>query len=109
MPDLTPNPGLWWYFFIEMFDAFRGFFLGVFWLHMLAYSVPLCLRMRKLPLAAAVSLTGIIAVFQPYANVGDAGTWLAGLSLFGHLLEGSSCALKQNIVITNMQASIFCP
>jgi GPI-anchor transamidase subunit U len=36
LPDLTPNPGLWWYFFIEMFDAFREFFLGVFWLHMLA-------------------------------------------------------------------------
>jgi len=33
LPDLTPNVGLWWYFFIEMFDSFREFFLGVFWLH----------------------------------------------------------------------------
>jgi phosphatidylinositol glycan class U len=32
LPDLTPNVGLWWYFFIEMFDSFREFFLGVFWL-----------------------------------------------------------------------------
>ena len=22
--DLTPNAGLWWYFFVEMFDSFRG-------------------------------------------------------------------------------------
>lgn len=34
LPDLTPNIGLWWYFFIEMFDSFRDFFLGVFWLHL---------------------------------------------------------------------------
>ena len=30
LPDLTPNPGLWWYFFTEMFDHFRAFFLMVF-------------------------------------------------------------------------------
>src|SRR5438045_9789083 len=29
LPDLTPNVGLWWYFFIELFDSFRGFFLGL--------------------------------------------------------------------------------
>ncbi len=28
--DLTPNVGLWWYFFTEMFDHFRRFFMGVF-------------------------------------------------------------------------------
>lgn len=87
LPDLTPNPGLWWYFFIEMFDAFREFFLGVFWLHMLSYSVPFCLRLRKQPLAAVVLMMGIIAVFQPYANVGDASTWLSCLCLLGHVFE----------------------
>jgi hypothetical protein len=30
LPDLTPNPGLWWYFFTEMFDHFRPFFLSAF-------------------------------------------------------------------------------
>ena len=30
LPDLTPNPGLWWYFFTEMFDHFRPFFLMAF-------------------------------------------------------------------------------
>lgn len=28
--DLTPNVGMWWYFFTEMFEHFRSFFLGVF-------------------------------------------------------------------------------
>lgn len=87
LPDLTPNPGLWWYFFTEMFDAFRSFFLGVFWLHMLAYSWPLCLRLRKQPLAATVLMMGIIAIFEPYANVGAAATWLSCLCLLGHVFE----------------------
>lgn len=30
LPDLTPTTGLWWYFFTEMFDHFRPFFLMVF-------------------------------------------------------------------------------
>jgi hypothetical protein len=30
LPDLTPNPGLWWYFFTEMFEHFRPFYLMVF-------------------------------------------------------------------------------
>ena len=30
LPDLTPNPGLWWHFFTEMFDHFRPFFLMAF-------------------------------------------------------------------------------
>lgn len=87
LPDLTPNPGLWWYFFIEMFDTFRSFFLGVFWLHMLAYSVPLCIRLRKQPLVATVLMMGIIAVFEPYANVGAVGAWLSSLCLLGHVFE----------------------
>ena len=87
LPDLTPNPGLWWYFFTEMFDAFRNFFLGVFWLHMLSYSVPFCLRLRKQPLAAVVAMMGITAIFQPYANIGEVGAWLSAVSLLSHTFE----------------------
>ena len=30
VPDLTPNVGLFWYFFIEIFDHFKSFFLFIF-------------------------------------------------------------------------------
>lgn len=64
LPDLTPNPGLWWYFFTEMFDHFRPFFLMVFsvrlriryilclaksylWqVHLLIYVVPMCIKFQ---------------------------------------------------------------
>lgn len=90
LPDLTPNPGLWWYFFTEMFDAFRSFFLGVFWLHMLAYSVPFTIRLRKQPLAAVVAMMGVLAIFQPYANIGEVGAWLAATCLMGHVFSSKS-------------------
>lgn len=90
LPDLTPNPGLWWYFFTEMFDAFRAFFLGVFWLHMLAYSAPFTIRLRKQPLAAIVAMQGVLAIFQPYANVGDVGAWLAATCIMSHLFPSTS-------------------
>ena len=50
LPDLTPNVGLWWYFFIEMFDSFREFFLGVFWLHLAGYVGGLSFRLRYVSL-----------------------------------------------------------
>jgi len=90
LPDLTPNPGLWWYFFTEMFDAFRSFFLGVFWLHMLAYSVPFTVRLRAQPLAAVIAMLGVLAIFQPYANVGEVGAWLASTCLMGHVFSSKS-------------------
>lgn len=42
LPELNPNPGLWWYFFTEMFDHFRPFFLVTF-------SVSLLFRYIRFP------------------------------------------------------------
>lgn len=44
--DLTPNVGIFWYFFIEVFDHFRPFFLWVFQINILVYLVPLSLTLR---------------------------------------------------------------
>jgi phosphatidylinositol glycan class U len=85
LPDLTPNVGLWWYFFIEMFDSFREFFLGVFWLHMASYVGGLCIRLRKQPLFATVAMTGIIAIFQPYPSIADSALFLGLVPLYRHI------------------------
>lgn len=44
--DLTPNLGLFWYFFIEMFDQFRPFFLIVFQIHVFIFAVPISIKLR---------------------------------------------------------------
>ncbi|KAF2192151.1 PIG-U-domain-containing protein [Zopfia rhizophila CBS 207.26] len=85
LPDLTPNVGLWWYFFTEMFDSFREFFLGVFWLHVVSYVGGLTIRLRRQPLFVAATLTGIFAVFSPYPSIADATLYLSLVPLFRHL------------------------
>ncbi|KAL4954749.1 GPI transamidase subunit PIG-U [Aspergillus filifer] len=85
VPDLTPNIGLWWYFFIEIFDSFRDFFLGVFWLHLTAYAGSLTVRLRRQPLFVVTSLLGIFAVFKPYPSISDASLYFAMLPLHRHL------------------------
>ncbi|OGE51764.1 hypothetical protein PENARI_c012G08735 [Penicillium arizonense] len=85
VPDLTPNVGLWWYFFIEMFDSFREFFLGVFWLHLASYVGGLTARFRRQPLFVITSLLGVFAIFKPYPSISDASLFFALLPLYRHL------------------------
>ena len=85
LPDLTPNVGLWWYFFIEMFDSFRNFFLGVFWLHLSSYVGGLTIRVRRQPLFVLTILLGIFAIFKPYPSISDTSLFLAMLPLYRHV------------------------
>ncbi|KAI1802865.1 PIG-U-domain-containing protein [Daldinia bambusicola] len=85
LTDLTPNVGLWWYFFIEMFDSFRAFFLGVFWLHLSCYVGGLSIRIRSQPLAVLTILLGLFAIFKPYPSIADTSLFLAMVPLFRHI------------------------
>lgn len=90
LPSLTPNVGLWWYFFTEMFDSFREFFLAVFWLHMFSYMPALCIRLRRQPLFVVVAVVGTVAVYAPYPAVGEAGLFLSMLGLYRHIFPCKS-------------------
>ena len=93
LPDLTPNVGLWWYFFIEMFDSFREFFLGVFWLHLGGYVGALCIRLRTQPLFVITTLLGIFAIFKPYPSISDTSLYFAMLPLYRHVFPRESSLL----------------
>lgn len=84
--DLTPNVGLWWYFFIEIFDPFRDFFIGVFWIHLIGYVGALTLRLPDQPLFVIIALTGLIAIFKPYPSTTDVSLYLGILPLYAHIL-----------------------
>lgn len=96
LPDLTPNMGLWWYFFIEMFDSFREFFLGIFWLHLGGYVGGLCIRVRRQPLFIITTLLGIFAIFKPYPSLSDTSLYFAMLPLYRHLFPRESCSTDQH-------------
>lgn len=91
--DLTPNIGLWWYFFIEIFDAFRSFFIGVFWIHLIGYVGAFTVRLPDQPLFVMIALTGLIAIFKPYPGTSDVSLFLGMLPLYKHIMPCESSSL----------------
>lgn len=85
--ELSPNIGLWWYFFAEMFAFFRPFFTYVFHIYVLIFSIPLTLRLKSMPLFALTTMVGISTVFKPYPEVGDAGFYFSLLALFKPMFQ----------------------
>lgn len=86
VPDLTPNIGLFWYFFTEMFDHFHLFFTYVFQLNPFIYVIPLALRFdNNIPLLS-FTLCAIMAIFKSYPSIGDVGFYLALLPVWNHLV-----------------------
>lgn len=82
LKDLTPTIGVWWYFFTEMFEFFRPFFVGVFQIYCGIYSLPLAIRFKHCPLFALATMQGIITMFKSYPEVGDIGFYFALLALY---------------------------
>ncbi|KHJ88343.1 GPI transamidase subunit PIG-U [Oesophagostomum dentatum] len=79
--DLTPNVGLVWYFFTQVFEHFRAFYLAVFQINLLVYVVPLLLSLRKdAHLHLVISLL-LVAVFSSYPTLNDASVYLAMLPM----------------------------
>ncbi|KAJ3396389.1 hypothetical protein HDU92_003231 [Lobulomyces angularis] len=88
VPDLTPNIGLFWYFFIEMFDQFRLFFLCVF--QMLACGVfvgPISLKFQYQPLFAIYVLIALTTILKTYPSIGDMGISFGFVTLFPELFR----------------------
>ncbi|KAF9923783.1 hypothetical protein FBU30_006171 [Linnemannia zychae] len=85
--DLTPNLGLCWYFFIEMFDQFRPFFLVVFQLHLFIFAVPVSIKLRNYPLFVSFLLCAIMGTFKGYPSVGDASLYLGLLPLSSEIFK----------------------
>jgi len=87
LSDLTPNVGLFWYFFIEMFDQFRAFFLVVFQLHAFIFAVPLSIKLTEHPIFVIFILCGIMSIFKSYPSIGDAALYLGFLPIHDELFK----------------------
>ncbi|KAI7877137.1 PIG-U-domain-containing protein [Lichtheimia hyalospora FSU 10163] len=107
LPDLTPNTGMFWYFFIEIFDHFRSFFLVVFQLHAFIFAAPLCIRLRNHPLLVVTILAGILAVFKSYPSIGDATLFLSLVPLHDELFK--YCRYGFLVVNIFLYSSVLAP
>ncbi|KAJ7781767.1 GPI transamidase subunit PIG-U [Mycena maculata] len=107
LPDLTPNVGVWWYFFTEMFDHFRPFFLMVFSIHLVIYVAPVCIKFQYDPLYAAFVLLGVLGTFKPYPTMADPGLFLSMIAIFPEIYP----YLRYPIVTTllHLHAALLMP
>lgn len=105
LTDLAPNAGIWWYFFTEMFDHFRSFFLLTFNAHLALYVTPLCIKFRSDPFFVLTLLIGILAVFKPYPTLGDSALYWCFLALHPEILPCMSWHLPLLFLILTLRRS----
>ncbi|KAI9206016.1 GPI transamidase subunit PIG-U [Polychytrium aggregatum] len=87
VPDLTPNIGLWWYIFIEMFDQFRTFFLAVFQLWVVVFAVPISIRFKNSPLFVVLVLLAVVSTLKSYPSFVDLAVYLPLVGLYADLYK----------------------
>ncbi|KAL6544060.1 hypothetical protein OROGR_010557 [Orobanche gracilis] len=80
--DLSPNIGVLWYFFAEVFDFFRNFFLIVFHVNILFVILPLAIRLNHRPCFLVFVYLAISSMLKSYPSVGDSALYLSLLGLF---------------------------
>nr|XP_037143990.1 uncharacterized protein HG535_0C06170 [Zygotorulaspora mrakii]QLG72262.1 hypothetical protein HG535_0C06170 [Zygotorulaspora mrakii] len=83
---LFPNLGLWWYFFIEMFEMFLPFFKAVFNIFVVSFIAPITIRFNKQPFYAFILCLAWITITKPYPTLGDSGFFLSFIPFFQPLL-----------------------
>ncbi|KAK9370798.1 GPI transamidase subunit PIG-U [Lipomyces kononenkoae] len=97
--DLTPNMGLWWYFFMEMFDFFRPLFTYIFHLYSLIYVLPITFRLHNYPLIAITCIVGITTLSKSYPELGDLGVYVSLLTLSRFIFANVRYILVATLVI----------
>ena len=93
--DLTPNVGIYWYFFTEVFDHFRLFFLWTFHINCFLYTLPLAVKFRSNPHVFVIVQLILLSIFRPYPSISDWSLYLAMLPIYSHLFK----FMKQGLII----------
>ncbi|KAL6048046.1 Phosphatidylinositol glycan, class U [Balamuthia mandrillaris] len=108
-PDLTPNIGLFWYYFTEVFTHFRLFFTFLFQYHLFLYIPPLAITLRKYPLFLCWLIMALTAILKSYPTVGDTALYLSILPLFtAVVLENKwSVYVAHVLVFSNVLAPLL--
>ncbi|XP_010458704.1 PREDICTED: phosphatidylinositol glycan anchor biosynthesis class U protein-like isoform X2 [Camelina sativa] len=81
--DLSPNIGVFWYFFAEAFESSRNYLLIVFNLYILLTSLPpLAFRFKHRPCFLAFAYLVMSSIIKSYPSGGDAALYLSLWALF---------------------------
>lgn len=71
MKDMTPNVGLFWYTFMQMFDRFWDYYWFVWNVNPVLYVLPLIVHFRRSPLVAFVTTFFVLSVYRVFPTCGS--------------------------------------
>ena len=77
LDDLSPNLGLFWYFFSEVMGPFRRYFLALMHLQPFLLLPPLALALRERPMLFLFGVSVSQSLLRPYPGAGDAAQFMA--------------------------------
>lgn len=95
VPDYTPNIGMFWYFYTEMFDAFLPFFIWIMQINAFIHAVPLAISLRKDPIFAFYIILFSTSLFQPFQSLSNFSLIINMLPQWFHLFR----FLKKSLII----------
>lgn len=95
--DLTPNVGVFWYFFTEMFDHFRHFFLWTFQINAFIYTLPIAVCLRNNPYMVFFLQLVLLSILKPYPSISDLALYLPLLVQWSHLKQCEYNLLSPNL------------
>ncbi|KAL3134128.1 hypothetical protein ABBQ32_008548 [Trebouxia sp. C0010 RCD-2024] len=85
-PDSTPNIGMWWYFFAEVFPSWRCPMKALFGIATVLPPLLLTIKLHKQPLLLFACQCIVTSMLKPYPTAADAAQFMALLPLFPELL-----------------------
>lgn len=91
--DLTPNIGMFWYFFTEMFEHFLDFFTWVVQINAFIHVIPISISLRDNPFFALYMMILTSTIFQPYPALANVGLITSLLPQWSELLNHTSRGL----------------
>ncbi|ODV93528.1 hypothetical protein PACTADRAFT_19002 [Pachysolen tannophilus NRRL Y-2460] len=68
---IQPNLGLWWYFFIEIFEFFNNFYIGLFNMYSFIMILPFTYKFNKEPMISLFLCISWIILTKNYPVIGD--------------------------------------
>ncbi|TGZ50414.1 hypothetical protein CRM22_010809 [Opisthorchis felineus] len=104
--DCTPQLGIYWYLFVEMFEHFYELFIWVFQLLLASLVVAMLMRFYEEPVFLCYTILLITNVLQPYHSIGEFGYLIALLPVWGFLQTQcrlylpTTCVLLASLVLT---------
>lgn len=69
--DLTPNIGMFWYFFTEVFETYLDFFTWIVQINAFIHAIPITITFRDDPYFAHYIVLLTTTIFQPYPSLAN--------------------------------------